>query len=425
MRRKSKVRIDQSTASCDSGTRREAMKRLALFAAGSPLLVPQNGAGQQPRPPADVDLPQYAPEVMALINIHDFEDFAKAKIGNVAYDYIAGGSASEHTLRANRDAFRHIQLRRRILVDASIEKMDLRLELLGKQLDFPILLAPGDGKNLAMANGDLLTAKAAGHCKAIYVGAPANWMAKLQSGPEAPIWWAASLGHPTKESAIAFARQAEEGGASAISVTVNYTYAPPADRDVHNKFENAWAETGVPKDPSGKSTSPATAGMFKAIQPRQSWDQIDWLHGATKLPVVIKGITTAEDARIAVDRGAQGIIVSNHGGRALDGMAPSLYSLPEVVDAVNGRIPVLMDGGIRRGGDVVKALALGAKAILIGRSYYWGLAAFGQIGVQRVIELLFGETRLEMAIAAAPTLAQIERSIVEWSPWDVTEDSQQ
>lgn len=419
-----KIKVEQSAGSRDPATRREAVKRLALLAAGSPLLAPQNAAAQPPKPPVVVDLPQYAPEVMALVNIHDFEDFAKAKIGPVAYDYIAGGTASEKTLRANRDAFKHVQLRRRILVDVSIDKMDLSQELLGKKLDFPILLAPGDGKNLAMPDGDLLTAKAAGHCKAVYVGVPTDWMAKLQVGPEAPMWWASSMGHPTKESAVAFAKQAEEGGASAISVTINYTYAPPADRDVHNKFESAWKESGVPKGAPAKPMSPAMAGTFKAVQPKQSWDQIDWLHSATKLPVVIKGITTAEDARIAVDRGAQCIIVSNHGGRALDGMAPSLYSLPEVVDAVSGRIPVLMDGGIRRGGDVVKALALGAKAILIGRSYYWGLAAFGQIGVQRVIELLFGEARLEMADSGAPTLAHIERSIVEWSPWDVTEDSQ-
>jgi len=418
-----KVKVEPSVGSRDPATRREAVKRLALIAAGSPVLAAQNAATQQSPRPAPVDLPQYAPEVMALVNIHDFEDYAKAKIGRVAYDYIAGGSASEKTLRANRDAFKHVQLRRRILVDVSADKIDLSQVLLGKKLDFPILVAPGDGRNLAMPDGDLLTAKAAGHSKAVYVGPPADWMAKLQAGPEAPVWWASSLGHPTKESAVSFAKQAEESGASALSVTVNYTYVPPADRDVRNKFESAWKESGVPKGAPAKPISPTTAGTFQAVQPKQSWDQIDWLHSATKLPVVIKGILRADDARIAVDRGAQCIIVSNHGGRALDGVVPSLYALPEVVDAVNGRIPVLMDGGIRRGGDVVKALALGAKAVLIGRPCYWGLAAFGQIGVQRVIELLFGEARLELADSGAPTLSHIQRHVVEWSPWDVTEDS--
>jgi isopentenyl diphosphate isomerase/L-lactate dehydrogenase-like FMN-dependent dehydrogenase len=147
-----------------------------------------------------------------------------------------------------------------------------------------------------------------------------------------------------------------------------------------------------------------------------TWKVIDWLHGASKLPVAIKGIVTAEDARAAVEHGAQAVIVSNHGGRTLDGMIPTLYALPEVVDAVNGRVPVLMDGGIRRGSDIVKAMSLGAKAILIGRPYYWGLAAFGQIGVQRVIEMLRGEMMVAMGQSGIPNLASFDRSLIEFIP---------
>jgi isopentenyl diphosphate isomerase/L-lactate dehydrogenase-like FMN-dependent dehydrogenase len=143
-----------------------------------------------------------------------------------------------------------------------------------------------------------------------------------------------------------------------------------------------------------------------------TWDYLDWLHGGSSLPVVVKGVVTREDAALAVSRGASAIVVSNHGGRTLDGSIPTLYALPEVVEAVEGRIPVLVDGGIRRGTDIVKALALGAKAILIGRPYLWGLAAFGQEGVERVVELLQAELRIAMGMGGVSSLAAIDKSMV-------------
>jgi 4-hydroxymandelate oxidase len=156
--------------------------------------------------------------------------------------------------------------------------------------------------------------------------------------------------------------------------------------------------------------------MIWPYVPGMTWKALDWLHAATKLPIILKGICTAEDAALAVEHGAQAVVVSNHGGRTLDGMIPTLYALPEVVQAVQGRVPVLMDGGIRRGGDIVKAMALGAKAILIGRPYYWGLAAFGQVGVQRVIEMLQGEMMVAMGQSGIPNLAAFDRSLVEFLP---------
>jgi isopentenyl diphosphate isomerase/L-lactate dehydrogenase-like FMN-dependent dehydrogenase len=147
-----------------------------------------------------------------------------------------------------------------------------------------------------------------------------------------------------------------------------------------------------------------------------TWKVLDWLHAATKLPIAVKGIVTGADAHSAVERGAQAVIVSNHGGRTLDGMIPTLYALPEVVAAVNGRVPVLMDGGIRRGSDIIKAMSSGAKAVLIGRPYYWGLAAFGQVGVQRVIEMLHGEMMVAMGQSGIPNLAAFDRSLVEFLP---------
>src|SRR5579862_1432793 len=387
-------------------SRRQALQKFAMFAAASPLLA-------QDPPPPTIYPPTYGPEVMVPVNLHEFEDVARKKIHPFAYDYIAAGSAGEQTMRANRESFTHIQLRRRVGVDTS--KIDTSLELLGKKLDFPILLGPGGAKNLVCPDGDRVTAQGAAHTKAVYLTGPADWMGKLQASRQAPMWWAASLGHPTKASAEAFARQAEEAGASAISISVDYPYTAPRDRNMRNKFDYAWAQTGIPQDTSGKRQTPAIPGMIQRYTPSLTWDCMDWLHSATKLPVVLKGICTAEDARLAVERGAQAVIVSNHGGRTLDGLLPTLYALPEVVDAVNGRIPVLMDGGIRRGSDVVKALSLGATAILIGRPYYWGLAAFGQDGVQRVIELLHAEMMVAMGMAGVPNLKSFDRSLVEWA----------
>ncbi len=387
-------------------SRRQALQQFAMFAAASPLLA-------QDPPPHTIYPPTYSPEVMVPVNLHEFEDVARKKIHPFAYDYIAAGSAGEQTMRANRESFTHIQLRRRVGVDTS--RIDTSLELLGKKLDFPILLGPGGAKNLVCPDGDRVTARGAAHTKAVYLTGPSDWMGKLQASRQAPMWWAASLGHPTKAAAAAFARQAEEAGASAISVSVDYPYTAPRDRNMRNKFDYAWAQTGIPQDTSGKLQTPAIPGMIQRYTPSLTWDCVDWLHSATKLPVVLKGICTAEDARIAVERGAQAVIVSNHGGRTLDGLLPTLYALPEVVDAVNGRIPVLMDGGIRRGSDVVKALSLGATAILIGRPYYWGLAAFGQDGVQRVIELLHAEMMVAMGMAGVPNLKSFDRSLVEWT----------
>jgi 4-hydroxymandelate oxidase len=357
---------------------------------------------------------------MTPVNVHEIEEVARQKIPPMAYDYIAGGSAGELSRMANREAFAHVQLRRRIGVDVS--HIDTSLELLGKNLDFPILLGPGGAKNLVYTDGERVAAEGAAHSKAIYMAGPSNMMAQLAA--QGLTYWAAALGFSEQGPAQTFAKRAEDAGASAISISVDYPYTAPRDRNIRNNFDYAWANTGIPANPnvSPVRKQPAIAGMIWPYVPGMTWKVLDWLHGATKLPIVLKGICTAEDARLAVDRGAHAIIVSNHGGRTLDGMIPTLYALPEVVQAVNGRIPVLMDGGIRRGGDIVKAMALGARAILIGRAYYWGLAAFGQVGVQRVIEMLQGELRVAMGQSGVPNLAAFDRSLVEFLPGGRTVD---
>lgn len=396
-------------------TRRSALRAAAALAAGSPLLAQRDpSVPQAPRPPR-IYPPTYSDEVMAPVNVNEIELVAKGKVPSMAYDYIAGGSAGELTLQANREAYLHVQLRRRVGVDVS--KLDTSIDLLGKKLQFPILCGPGGHKNLIYADGERVAAAGAGHSKALYITGPNDWIGKL---PEAPVWWAAALGIAEQGAAQTFAKRAEDAGASAICLTIDFPYFAPRDREVHNKFDFAWSSNkdGVPPNPNVTTARqiPAVAGMIYPFVTGMTWKTMDWLHSATKLPIVMKGIVTAEDASAAVQHGAQAIIVSNHGGRTLDGMIPTLYALPEVVAAVNGRVPVLMDGGIRRGSDVVKAMALGAKAVLIGRPYYWGLAAFGQVGVQRVIEMLHGEMMVAMAQSGIPNLAAFDRSLVEFLP---------
>jgi 4-hydroxymandelate oxidase len=404
------MRTNSSTSWNSSYSRRRALQFAAL-AAGSPLVAQQTQQAPQAgrRYP-----PTYSDEVMAPVNVHEMEQVARTKVSTMAYDYVAGGSAGELSVTANRDAFLHVQLRRRVGVDVS--NIDTTLNLLGKKLEFPILLGPGGAKNLMYIDGDRVAAAGAMHSKAVYMASPSDWIAKMAGAPQGLVWWSASLGFADSGSTQTFAKRSEDAGASAISISVDYPYTAPRDRNIRNNFDYAWVNTGVPPNPNvtRERKQPAVAGMIWPYVPGMTWKVLDWLHAATKLPIVLKGICTAEDATLAVEHGAQAVIVSNHGGRTLDGMIPTLYSLPEVVQAVNGRIPVLMDGGIRRGGDIVKAMALGAKAILIGRPYYWGLAAFGQVGVQRVIEMLQGEMMVAMGQSGIPNLAAFDRSLVEF-----------
>jgi isopentenyl diphosphate isomerase/L-lactate dehydrogenase-like FMN-dependent dehydrogenase len=419
---------DVTQRSSIRASRRRAIRNLAAFAAGSPLMTlvdsdgepVQTGPGQSGRPPV-ISLPVYRDEIMKVINLHEFEDAAKKALSVAAYDYVAAGAGDELTLRANREAFSHYWVRRKIMVDVS--HIDTSLELLGQKLEHPILLGPGGAKNIMIADGERLTAQAARSSKAVMVGGQNNVLTELGKAGQAPNWWGATLGEATQAQAVEAAKRSEDAGASALCVTVDYPYTGARDRPSRDRWDPEWARTRVFGTPEFRVGF--QAGMLDPYTPNLTWEWMKWVRPATKLPVVIKGILTAEDARLAVESGAQAIIVSNHGARTLDGMGGTLDALPEVVDAVNGRIPVLVDGGIRRGGDVIKALALGAKAILIGRPYLWGLAAFGQQGVQRVIELLHGELRIALGLVGAPNLKAIDRSFIRpaWKAYKPTTPS--
>jgi len=349
------------------------------------------------------------------VRVMDFAPLAKAKLDPAAWDYLDGGSEDEVALADNRAAFNKIIIRPRALVD--VHQIDLSLGLLGQKLDYPILLDPAGGKDCFYRDGENVVARAAAKAKALHI--TNGGIEKLVAAGKGPVWWQIETGGSlaSRQAMRALATRLEGEGCAGICLSTDIAYVSHRDRNIRNHFERAWCETGLPKrDAQGRlprPNNPERAGIYPShALPTPTWESVRELRETTRLPIVIKGILTHEDAERSVENGASAIIVSNHGGRQLDHVGATIEALPEVAAAVRGRIPVLVDGGFRRGTDILKALALGATAICIARPYLYGLAAFGQPGVERVIELLRTELALDMALAGVPGLAAIDRSLV-------------
>jgi len=356
------------------------------------------------------DDPLYQP-----VRVMDFAPLAKARLDPLAWDYLDGGAEDEVSLADNRAAFNRIIIRPRALVD--VRHIDLSVELLGQKLAYPILLDPAGGKNCFYPDGENVVARAAANAKALHI--TNGGIEKLVASGKGPMWWQIETGGSLKNRATirALAERLDQNGCSGICVSTDIAYISHRDRNIRNHLERSWCETGLPKrDAQGqmpRAKNPERAAVYPSRpDPTPTWESVRELREASKLPVIIKGILTREDAERCVENGVSAIIVSNHGGRQLDHVGATIEALPEVVAAVRGRIPVLVDGGFRRGTDILKALALGARAICIARPYLYGLAAFGQSGVERVIELLRTELALDMALAGVPNLAAIDRSLV-------------
>ncbi|MGH9662042.1 MAG: alpha-hydroxy acid oxidase, partial [Bryobacteraceae bacterium] len=373
--------------------RRESFRLLMGFAAGSPLWTQTS-----------------EDDLLGPVNVHEFEEAARRKMDKLAYDFIAGGVEDELTLRANREAYGRVYLVPRVMTDVSA--VDTSAEILGLKLDAPILIAPTGGKNLVLPNAEQVVARAAANSNTLICSA--TGVERLLEEGKPVKWWTNTTGQANKAAAAGYARRMEDGGAKAIVVTVDNQYQSNRDRNNRNRFDYGYMRTGVPKpgEPPRKPVNPARAAMWQPHTPNMTWDYIEWVRGAASLPVILKGILSPEDARLAVERGAAAIVVSNHGGRQLDGVIGTLDALPDCVDATGGKIPVLMDGGIRRGSDILKALALGAKAVLVGRAPLWGLGAFGQPGVERVLWMLAAELKLALALAGMPNLKSVSRTLV-------------
>ncbi|MBL8177701.1 MAG: alpha-hydroxy-acid oxidizing protein [Bryobacterales bacterium] len=381
-------------------SRRAAMRAFLGWTAASPLSIGQ-----------DYSDPLYGP-----INIFDFADLAKKKLDPMAWDYLDGGSEDEQSLRDSRDIFKQVIIRPRMLVDT--HKIDLTTDLYGQKLDYPIIIDPSGGKNCFHPKGEEAVALAANNAKALHI-TNGGIDDIIESGKGAKVWWQLTTGGQlqNQQTMRSFVKRIEAQGCSGICFTVDIMHVSHRERDMHNKLERSWCESGLPKrDAQGRmpeAKNPWRAGLYPSrLTPTPTWNSLRELRQLTKLPIVVKGILIGEDAARCVDFGASGIIVSSHGARQMDHVGSTLEALPECVRAVNGRIPVMIDGGFRRGTDILKALALGAKAVAIARPYLYGLACFGQRGVERVLELLKTELALSMALSGVPNIASIDRSLV-------------
>ncbi len=379
-------------------TRREALvSTLGLAAAG--LAGPPRSQGAEGPPTSEPAGP------VPPVSLGDFEALARGRMSHLAFEYITGGAADEITLRENRAAFDRIRLRPRVLGDVS--RLDTGLSLLGQGLPFPILLAPTAYHRLVHEEGELATVRLARK-----QGRPAH-LVDLVEAPNAPAVreWISREG--IRRLNVAGPR----AGCRALCVTVDTPVLGARNREQRLRFALPPGMDRANLRGLGKAASaterPNEQRIYSAVlDPSLTWREIEWLQSLTRVPLLLKGILNPDDARRAVETGVGGLIVSNHGGRNLDTVPATIDALPLVADQIAGRIPVLVDGGIRRGTDVLKALALGARAVLIGRPYLYGLAALGAEGVTRVVNVLRSEVEMAMALTGRPTLPSIDRSVL-------------
>ncbi|HZI88864.1 MAG TPA: alpha-hydroxy acid oxidase, partial [Candidatus Polarisedimenticolia bacterium] len=348
-----------------------------------------------------------APDLDRCVNVLDFEPLARERMGSSHYDYYAGGAEDERTLAANRDAFSQVFLRPRVLVDVS--RIETSTRVLGTEVSMPILVAPTAFHRLAHPDGELATARGTGASRTLMVVSTiATYpLEEIASAATGPLWFQLYV-YKDRGLARNLIQRAEKAGYRALCLTVDTPHLGCRERDRRNKFTlpegvllRNFENAGIDASELGDSFH---SYVHRQLDCSLTWDAVEWLKGETKLPLILKGIIRPEDARLAVERGVEGILVSNHGGRQLDGTEATLRALPRVAEAVAGRAEVFMDGGVRRGTDVVKALALGARAVLVGRPSLWGLAAAGEEGVTRVLEMLRQELALSMALCGCPDL---------------------
>ena len=351
------------------------------------------------------------------LNVWDYERLARERLDPGAWSYFAGGAEDERTLRWNLDAYGRWQLRPRVLCDVS--QVSTETTVLGTRVSLPVLVAPVAFHRAAHPDGELGTARAAaaaGTLMCLSTIATATPAEVAAAAPEAPRWFQLYV---FKDWAItkALVEQAVEAGFSALVLTADTPYLGRREGPLRTRFVIP-DEIRVPAvDAARGALEPFELHEhFALFSPSVSWRDIERLTTMSRLPVVVKGILTAEDARLACEHGAAGIVVSNHGGRQLDGVPATLDALPEVAEAVDGRVEIYLDGGIRRGTDVVKALALGARATFAGRAVVWGLAVDGEAGVRHVLELLRAEIELALALLGCTSPEQVAREHVAAAP---------
>ncbi len=350
----------------------------------------------------------------------ELEELARQTLDPAVYDYIAGGADDEVTLGENRAAFGRWRLRPRYLVDVS--RVDLSTTVLGQPISFPVLVAPSAYHKLAHPDGELGTARACTAAGTIMICSTASTYPIGEIATQgAPVWFQL---YTYKERAVTemLIAKAVAAGVTALCLTIDVPHIGNRERDTRNRFTlpNGIVMANLvdadlaqmPRNPDGS----ALAAYSMLWDPALTWEVISWLRSRCNLPIVVKGIMTVEDAKLAAAYGAAAIVVSNHGGRQLDSVAGTLDVLPEIVEAVSGSLEVLLDGGVRRGSDVLEALALGARAVLLGRPVLWGLAIGGAEGATAVLTTLRNELHTDMMLCGRTRIADVDRSLVMKAP---------
>ncbi|XP_051567199.1 2-Hydroxyacid oxidase 2-like isoform X2 [Myxocyprinus asiaticus] len=354
---------------------------------------------------------------MTMVCLADFEEYAKQHLSKTTWDYYAAGADECCTRDDNLLAYKRIRLRPRILRDVSVS--DTRTTVLGTEISFPAGIAPTAFHCLAWHEGELATARATEAVKTCYITSTYSTCSVEEicaAAPNGYHWFELYLCRDRKLSEQ-IVHRVEALGYKALVLTVDVPYTGKRRDDIRNRFK-------LPSHLRVKSFD----GMFQqagsqeeygtpanTLDPSISWKDVCWLQSLTQLPIIIKGILTKEDAELAIEHGVQGIIVSNHGGRQLDGGPATIDCLPEIVDTVQGRVEVYMDGGIRTGSDVLKAIALGARCVFIGRPAIWGLTYKGEEGVREVLQILHDEFRLSMTLSGCRNVAEINRNLIQFS----------
>jgi isopentenyl diphosphate isomerase/L-lactate dehydrogenase-like FMN-dependent dehydrogenase len=385
------------------------------FVAGSPYVAALGGlrvfAQRAPEIANAIDSPKDA------LNVMDFEEAARRKVLPGHWAYMASGVDGDGTLRANSEAYHHIQLRPSRLHDAT--KVDMRADFFGVAYNSPIFTCPTGGEGSFHADGELAVARAtkARGTLQILSTATSTGVEDVNAAHGRPVWY--QLYAPSKWEALEhIVHRVEAAGCPVIALTVDNTTGRNSETFNRTRPKETATCSGChgPNGPNQKDRK-----MYQGIDmtgvsgqnPAMTWEFVDRLRKLVRVKLYIKGIDTKQDARLAIEHGFDGILVSNHGGRSTETLRATIQALPEVTDEVAGRIPVFVDGGVRRGTDVFKALALGAKGVGIGRPFLWGLGAFGQAGVDRVLEILQGELKLVMGNCGTQNVAAINRTFVE------------
>jgi len=353
-----------------------------------------------------------------IVNLFEYERLAESRMTRMAFDYYASGAMDEITVRANRRAFDEIFLRYHVL--AGVGTRDTATSVLGQPVSMPVLVAPSAFHCLAHPLGERATAMAAAAAGIVYVMSTLSTtrmeeVAPLGNGPR----WFQLYVYKDRGVTLSLVERAEAAGFTALELTVDVPVLGQREADVRNRFhlpDGLTAANLIDPESGRVPDVPGQSGLAAYVARLQddnlTWSDLEWLRSHTRLPVLVKGIIRGDDAQRALDCGVAGIIVSNHGGRQLDTARPTIHALPEVVDAVAGRAEVLMDGGIRRGTDILKALALGARAVQVGRPVLWGLAVDGEAGVRHVLELLRTEFDLALAMCGCHGVAEITRDLI-------------